>query len=142
MAIAPNIFSSDHRIARAIRACMWRSPQHLAALDNEARALIGQADSFFVASYAQTAQGLRADVSHRGGRPGFVRIDDDGTLTIPDFAGNQFFSTLGNISETGKAGLVFIDWSKGDVLQISGEAMVLLDRPKPPDFRVPSGCGK
>ncbi|GHD00122.1 hypothetical protein GCM10019060_33390 [Novosphingobium pokkalii] len=110
-------------------------PQHLAALDNEARALIGQADSFFVASYAQTAQGLRADVSHRGGRPGFVRIDDDGTLTIPDFAGNQFFSTLGNISETGKAGLVFIDWSKGDVLQISGEAMVLLDSPETAGFQ-------
>ncbi|WP_234781487.1 pyridoxamine 5'-phosphate oxidase family protein [Sphingobium yanoikuyae] len=106
------------------------APEALAAIDEAGRAMIGSADSFYVASFADTPKGRRVDVSHRGGRPGFVRIDEDGTLTVPDFAGNQFFNTLGNIRETGKAGLVFIDWSTGDLLQISGDAEVVLDSPE------------
>ena len=36
------------------------------------------------------------DISHRGGRPGFVRVDGD-VLTIPDFRGNRYFNTLSNL---------------------------------------------
>jgi ferredoxin-NADP reductase len=102
----------------------------LPALDEGARATIATADSFYVASFVDTPKGRRVDVSHRGGRPGFVRVDEDGVITVPDFAGNQFFNTLGNIRETGKAGLVFIDWSTGDLLQMSGDAEVVLDSPE------------
>jgi hypothetical protein len=31
------------------------------------------------------------DLSHRGGRPGFVRVDGD-VLTIPDFRCNRYFN--------------------------------------------------
>ncbi len=101
-----------------------------AMLDAGARATITQADTFFVASYADRDDGRQVDVSHRGGKPGFVRIADDGTLTIPDFAGNLFFSTLGNMLLNGKAGLVFVDFASGDVLQLSGDAEVVLDSPE------------
>jgi hypothetical protein len=38
------------------------------------------------------------DVSHRGGRPGFVRVDAAGeSLRLPDYQGNQFYMTLGNL---------------------------------------------
>ncbi|TXI84065.1 MAG: 2Fe-2S iron-sulfur cluster binding domain-containing protein, partial [Cupriavidus sp.] len=106
------------------------APEPIERIDEEARRLIAETDSFFAASYAETANGRRVDVSHRGGRPGFLRVDADDVITIPDFAGNQFFNTLGNIRETGKAGLVFIDWSNGDLLQISGDAEVVLDSPE------------
>jgi predicted pyridoxine 5'-phosphate oxidase superfamily flavin-nucleotide-binding protein len=53
-------------------------------------------------------------VSHRGGRPGFVRIDGDDTLTVPDFNGNRFFNTLGNLAVHPRAGLLFIDFDNGD----------------------------
>ena len=89
------------------------------------------ADTFFVATYADLAHGERqADVSHRGGKPGFVRIGGDGVLTIPDFAGNLFFNTLGNILANGKAGLVFADFETGGLLQLTGDAEVILEAPE------------
>lgn len=102
----------------------------LAALDADARALISQADTFFVASYADREARRQVDVSHRGGKAGFVRVGQDGVLTVPDFDGNLFFSTLGNILLNGKAGLVFIDFATGDLLQMTGDAEVILDSPE------------
>ncbi|CAL8477299.1 pyridoxamine 5'-phosphate oxidase family protein [Caballeronia sp. S22] len=103
-------------------------PVMLDALSPRAKAMITGADTFFVASYFDRKDGHRqVDVSHRGGKPGFVRLADDGTLTIPDFAGNLFFNTLGNILVNGRAGLVFADFDTGDVLQLAGDAEVLLD---------------
>jgi predicted pyridoxine 5'-phosphate oxidase superfamily flavin-nucleotide-binding protein len=106
-------------------------PQISSALHAHARAMIAEADTFFVASYVDTEGGTRqVDVSHRGGKPGFARIDQDGTLTIPDFNGNLFFNTLGNFLVNPKAGLVFVDFSTGDELSLSGDAKVILDSPE------------
>ena len=78
------------------------------SLDAAGRAAIAAADTFFIASYLDP-EGVRArrgvDVSHRGGKAGFVRIDGD-TLTIPDFAGNLHFNTLGNLLLNPRAGLL------------------------------------
>jgi uncharacterized protein len=106
-------------------------PQISSSLGAHARAMIAQADTFFVASYVDAEDGTRqVDASHRGGRPGFVRIDADGTLTIPDFNGNRFFNTLGNFLVNPKAGLAFADFSTGDLLQLTGDAKVILDSPE------------
>lgn len=106
------------------------APELLASLDGEARALIAGADSFYVASYADRADGTRqVDVSHRGGRPGFARLEADGTLTVPDFSGNMFFNTLGNFMLNPRAGLVFVDFANGSLLQMTGAAVVLADAP-------------
>ena len=99
-------------------------------LDAAARATIEAADTFFVASYAERDGSRQVDVSHRGGRAGFVRVAADGTLTVPDFAGNLFFMTLGNILSNGRAGLVFADFETGDLLQMTGEAAVVLSSPE------------
>ncbi|WP_338828991.1 pyridoxamine 5'-phosphate oxidase family protein [Bradyrhizobium sp. 27S5] len=104
-------------------------------LDQAARDMIKAADTFFVASYAEREDRRQVDVSHRGGKAGFVRVGDDGTLTIPDFAGNLFFNTLGNIHLNGKAGLVFADFETGDLLQLSGDAEVILDSPEVAAFQ-------
>ncbi|MEC3948873.1 FAD-binding oxidoreductase [Sphingobium sp. HWE2-09] len=102
----------------------------LTALDAPARAMIADADSFFVASYADRDDRRQVDVSHRGGKAGFVRIADDGTLTIPDFDGNLFFNTLGNILLNGRAGLLFVDYESGDMLQMTGTADLIFDGPE------------
>ena len=108
----------------------------LTGLDAGARQAIAAADTFFVASYVDVAgadvagSARQVDVSHRGGKPGFVRVDADGGLTIPDFSGNRFFNTLGNIVINPRAGLVFPDFTTGDLLQMTGSAEVVLQSPE------------
>jgi ferredoxin-NADP reductase len=65
------------------------------------------------------------DVNHRGGQAGFVRVSIDGemTLYIPDYSGNQLFSTLGNIESTAVAGVTVPRFDTGDVLYMTGEAV-------------------
>ncbi|QJQ12336.1 2Fe-2S iron-sulfur cluster binding domain-containing protein [Pseudomonas putida] len=103
-------------------------------LDATSVSLIQAADTFFVASYVEQGDGQRAvDVSHRGGRPGFVKVEGN-RLIIPDYAGNLHFNTLGNLLVNPRAGLLFIDFSNGNVLQLCGRAEVLLDSPAIQDF--------
>jgi len=96
--------------------------------------MIEAADTFFVASYVEHGIGQRSvDVSHRGGRPGFVKVEGN-RLTIPDYAGNLHFNTLGNLLVNPRAGLLFIDFNNGNVLQLYGRAEILLDSPAIPAF--------
>ncbi|AOE84768.1 pyridoxamine 5'-phosphate oxidase family protein [Pseudomonas sp. TCU-HL1] len=103
--------------------------QDFNALDDYTSALIRAADTFFIASYVDhDAHNRSVDVSHRGGRAGFVKVDGN-RLTIPDYAGNLFFNTLGNLHTNPIAGLLFIDFATGDMLQLSGRSELLLDSP-------------
>lgn len=102
-------------------------------LSDADRNLICAADTFFIASAnldpdAGVARGV--DVSHKGGRAGFIRIDDARTLTIPDFAGNSYFNTLGNLLCEPRAGLLFIDFGCGDLLYLAGKAEIIWDGPE------------
>ncbi|MDU0311389.1 pyridoxamine 5'-phosphate oxidase family protein [Rhizobium sp. 10PS4] len=111
-------------------------PLHSGQLDDRALGMIEGADTFFVASYVDRENGERqVDVSHRGGNVGFVRVGADGVLTVPDFPGNRFFNTLGNFLVNPKAGLVFIDFETGDMLQMTGKVEVLLDSPEVASFQ-------
>jgi len=106
-------------------------------LDARAQALIADADTFFVASYVSSNSGEPSDgtdVSHRGGRPGFIRIDNDSTLTIPDYLGNNHFNTFGNFSENAKAGLLFLDFESGHLLTLTGRVEILWDSPDTEHF--------
>jgi len=105
-------------------------------LSEAAATLVSRADTLFIASATPPSRdGTHArsdgvDVSHRGGRPGFVRIDREGldtVLTFPDFTGNFFFNTLGNLVAHPHAGLLFVDHETGDVLQVTGRAEVVAD---------------
>lgn len=85
-----------------------------------ARALVAAADTFFVAS-SGGEHGL--DISHRGGPAGFARLDGD-TLVIPDFSGNRYFNTLGNLLLDARAALLFIDFASGHVLTLEGTVAI------------------
>lgn len=100
--------------------------ERFAGLDTEARATVAAADTFFVATSARGENG-GVDISHRGGRPGFVRAEGD-VLTIPDFRGNRFFNTLGNLLADPRAALLFPDFETGDLTQVQGRAEVLWDQ--------------
>jgi len=119
------------------------SAQWLDTLDLEAQRLIGSADTLFIATAYpdEVAAGDEADarshgvdVSHRGGRPGFVRVDEGGVLTVPDFNGNRFFNTLGNLLAHPRAGVLFIDYDNGDLLHVAATAEIVLDGPELAEF--------
>jgi uncharacterized protein len=101
-----------------------------------AAAIVRAADTFFIATAAGATAGdprRGVDVSHRGGRPGFVRVSDTGpatTLTIPDFSGNNAFNTIGNLGLEPRAGLLFLDFATGDVVTITGTVEVVWDGPE------------
>ncbi len=102
-------------------------PESLTTLDNSAYTMIKTADTFFVSSYLQTKERPEiegVDVSHRGGRPGFVKVEGN-ILTIPDYPGNYHFNTFGNFLLNPKAGLTFIDFSTGDLLMLTGTVELL-----------------
>jgi uncharacterized protein len=92
--------------------------------------LIRRADTFFIAS---VADGHGADVSHRGGRPGFVRVTPAGEITFKDYIGNNMFQTLGNLTADPRAGLLFIDFETGSTLQLTGRAVVNWASDQPAD---------
>lgn len=97
-------------------------------LSDKEKAIIVNSDTFFIATAYQNPSAGKAsgvDVSHRGGKTGFVQINDDKTLTIPDFAGNCHFNTFGNIELNPRAGLLFVDFDKGDLLYLTGSAEVI-----------------
>jgi uncharacterized protein len=93
-------------------------PQRTAELTPEQAEFVTAADTFFLASVHEDG----ADVSHRGGNPGFVRVDSPGELSWRDYPGNSMFLTLGNLAADPRAGLLFLDWTTGTALQLTGEA--------------------
>ncbi|MEO8153755.1 MAG: pyridoxamine 5'-phosphate oxidase family protein [Rhizobacter sp.] len=103
-----------------------------AQLSEAASRLVSEADTLFIASATPQAQGHAGaegvDVSHRGGLPGFVQVttDESGAtvLHIPDYRGNNFFNTLGNLSANPLAGLLFIAHDSGDLLHLTGRTEV------------------
>ena len=104
----------------------FSQPIQLDRLEACAADLVRHADTLFVSSYMIDAQGHRhVDVSHRGGRSGFVTLGAGGVLTIPDFAGNRYFNTLGNFLVNPRGGLTFVDFHTGDLLQMTGSVEVL-----------------
>jgi predicted pyridoxine 5'-phosphate oxidase superfamily flavin-nucleotide-binding protein len=103
------------------------TPRVSSSLDPGQSAAIARADTFFIASFHP---GGGADASHRGGFPGFVRVLRPDRLAFDDYPGNSMFNTLGNLVEYPSAGLLFVDFGNGDVLQLTGRPEVR------PDFSV------
>ena len=125
------------------RAGVFASPAAVAAPNAEAaelsltaQQLLLRTDTSFIATASRApAQGgtQGIDVSHRGGRPGFVRVDSaDGAtrLTLPDFSGNFMFNTFGNLEVNPRAGFLALDFTSGAVLSLTGTARVIWDGPE------------
>ncbi|WP_405663789.1 pyridoxamine 5'-phosphate oxidase family protein [Streptomyces sp. RK9] len=79
---------------------------------------VAAADTFFLATVHEHG----ADATHRGGNPGFVRVLSARELEWPDYPGNAMFLTLGNLARDPRAGLLFLDWTTGTALHLTGTA--------------------
>eukprot|EP01064_Diplonema_japonicum_P006531 TRINITY_DN1437_c3_g1_i1.p1 TRINITY_DN1437_c3_g1~~TRINITY_DN1437_c3_g1_i1.p1 ORF type:complete len:567 (+),score=134.94 TRINITY_DN1437_c3_g1_i1:43-1701(+) len=96
-----------------------------AGISEAAAAHLRKADTFFIASCnpgsGEAGSDVGVDLSHRGGTPGFIDVNGD-IMKFPDYAGNRFFQTLGNIAVNPKVGILAIDYETCTVYQLSGEA--------------------
>lgn len=114
-------------------------PAHLHdSLSEAERGWIQAADTFFIASAHPSDDGDPAhgvDVSHRGGPPGFIRVEGD-ALLIDDFAGNNYFNTLGNLLLNPQAALLFPDFAGGGLLSLAVRAEILPGPPRQLRLRV------
>jgi predicted pyridoxine 5'-phosphate oxidase superfamily flavin-nucleotide-binding protein len=107
-------------------------PESTTVLSRGQQAMIAAADTFFIASFHPEGG---ADASHRGGAPGFVRVLDESTLAFGDYPGNNMFNTLGNLTAQPRAGLLFLDFAEGAVLQLTGRARLDREPGTIADFR-------
>lgn len=106
-----------------------------ALLSPAALELLSRTDTSFIATSSRDAtrtfqEGL--DVSHRGGRRGFIRGDHgEGAtrLTLPDFSGNFMFNTFGNLEVNPRAGFLALDFESGGLLSLTGTARVIWEGP-------------
>ena len=105
--------------------------QHFSAWTADMRARIAAADTVFVASFAPNETEGGVDISHRGGPIGFVVHDGDG-LVVPDYAGNNYFNTLGNLLLNPRAGLLVPNFESGDLLLLQGWTEIIWQTPDQP----------
>ena len=131
--------SLEHEVREAVLA-FDNYDELTEALPDASKALIGRASTMFLAT-KNSADSDEASIdqrdmslNHRGGAPGFVRLYEDKDesvvttyLILPDHSGNRFYQSLGNIETNRQVGLVFPDFSNGDLLYVTGNAENLYD---------------
>ncbi len=105
--------------------------QRTQALTYQQQQWIAKTDTFFIASFHPESG---ADASHRGGYLGFVRVLNANQLVFPDYTGNNMFNTLGNITINPQTGLLFIDFERGNTLQLTGKASIIWDAKQVAEF--------
>src|SRR5919202_5879526 len=90
-------------------------------IDDDDRAFIEARDMFFIATTDERGQ---PQCSYKGGDPGFVRVLDERTIAFPVYDGNGMYLTAGNLLQTRKVGLLFIDFEGRKRLRLNGVASV------------------
>ncbi|GGL45825.1 MULTISPECIES: pyridoxamine 5'-phosphate oxidase family protein [Caulobacter] len=79
----------------------------------------------FLALATAGPEGL--DCSPRGDRPGFVRIQDERTLILPDRRGNNRIDSLRNVVRDPRVALMFLIPGSGTTFRVNGRAAVSAD---------------
>lgn len=95
-------------------------------IGEEEQAFIESRPMFFLSTVDQNGQ---PTVSYKGGAPGFVKVIDDTTIAFPSYDGNGMFYSMGNIQETAKVGLLFLDLENPHRIRFHGEASIAKDDP-------------
>jgi hypothetical protein len=92
-------------------------------LDEHCRAFIAASPFVLLATFGVTG----ADCSPRGDRPGFVTVEDDKTLLLPDRRGNNRIDSLRNVIENPAVGLLFLIPGVHETFRINGRAQISVD---------------
>ena len=88
------------------------------------REFIQAQDMFFLATVDQHGQ---PTCSYKGGSPGFVTILDKATLAFPNYDGNGMYLSMGNVTQTGRVGLLFVDFERQRRMRVEGVAELVFE---------------
>ena len=92
------------------------------------RLFLGERDSFYMATVGETGWPY---VQHRGGPPGFVRVIDDTTIAFADFRGNKQYISTGNVIDTERVAMIFVDYPNRRRLKVWAKAKIVDPRDDP-----------
>ncbi|HJM93128.1 MAG: pyridoxamine 5'-phosphate oxidase family protein [Alphaproteobacteria bacterium] len=98
--------------------------KEMSALDRHAKRYIEL--SPFVALATTGVDGL-GDVTPRGGEPGQVRVENDNSVLLPDWPGNNRLDSLENIIDCPGVGLLFLIPGVKETLRVNGKAEIITD---------------
>lgn len=112
--LVPDTDNPDSVVKHAIR-------HERSTLTESDKAFIQSMDTLWIGSYAPEAG---ADCNHRGGKPGFIRVTSPTTIEWPEYRGNGMFFTSGNLESYDRAGVTFVDFETGSMIQMTGRAVV------------------
>jgi PPOX class probable FMN-dependent enzyme len=87
-----------------------------------ARAALRRALALLVLATCDAAH--RLDASPRGGEPGFVKVEAEGDLLVPDAPGNNRLDSLENLVRVGRVGLLFMVPGVEETLRVNGRAVL------------------
>ena len=88
------------------------------------RKFIQAQDMFFLATVDHHGQ---PTCSYKGGNSGFVTILDKSTLAFPNYDGNGMYLSMGNVTQTGRVGLLFVDFERQRRLRVEGVAELVFE---------------
>jgi hypothetical protein len=91
---------------------------------DEDRAFIEGRDFFMLATVDRDGW---PQCSYKGGACGFVRVPDAHRLLFPCLDGNGMFLSMGNVADTAKVALLFIDFENPKRLRLAGRATLVDD---------------
>ena len=123
------------RLGTRERADAFHGRQTLRHLNNAMRDFIGWQEMMFLATADAAGD---CDSTFRAGPPGFVRVLDEQHLSWPEYRGNGVMASLGNITENGHVGLLFIDFREVIGLHVNGTAELVED----PDEQADTPAGQ
>ena len=88
---------------------------------------IAERDSFYLGTATPDGQPY---IQHRGGPKGFLKVLDEHTLAMADYAGNAQYISLGNLAENDKAFIFLMDYPSRQRIKIWGTAEFVEDDPE------------
>jgi predicted pyridoxine 5'-phosphate oxidase superfamily flavin-nucleotide-binding protein len=125
------VFPEAARQAQAARGSARIYEKKLAAgfpdrVTPDLAGFLGQLDTAFLATVS--AEGAPY-IQHRGGPKGFIKVLDDKTLGIADFAGNRQYITISNLQGNDRAYLFLLDFANRQRVKVWGRARVVENDP-------------
>ena len=140
LAFTESIKNLQERLGSRLSYARMQNMSYVDGLTDHETAFIEQMDSFYMASFGENEYPY---IQHRGGPKGFIKVIDEATIGIVDFAGNRQYISAGNIAVNPKVSLIMVSYPLRARLKIYAEAELidvdddkgLYDLLKPLDYK-------